>query len=138
MTFREIAEDADFSSEKMFYGYVSTMIYVCLANILLLNIVIAMFSNTFEEINKNSTELWKYNRLKLIYKYDEFYYRFPIPPPFSLVYYCLKSFNFIFKCILRHFKINKIKKQQMIKLEYPKADEKLLGNYLLNLYKFYK
>ena len=132
MTFRDLGESEEdgFSNEKIFYGYVSTMVYVLLANVLLLNIVIAMFSNTFEEINKNSTELWKFNRLKLIYKYDEFYYRFPIPPPFSLVYYSLKCFIFIFKCILKHFKIKKIKKQKIIKLEYPKADEKLLGIYI--------
>jgi hypothetical protein len=130
MTFREIAEDADFSSEKMFYGYVSTMIYVCLANILLLNIVIAMFSNTFEEINKNSTELWKFNRLKLIYKYDEFYYKFPIPPPFSLISNSIQNFSMLFNCFVKHSNIEKTKKKQ-IKLEFPKVDEKLLGIFLI-------
>ena len=112
MTFREIAEheEADFSAEKMFFGYVSTMIYVCLANILLLNIVIAMFSNTFEEINKNSTELWKFNRLKLIYKYDEFYYKFPIPPPFSLFSNFLQNLVLLFNCFLKNSNIEKTKK----------------------------
>ena len=115
MTFREIAEheEADFSAEKMFYGYVSTMIYVCLANILLLNIVIAMFSNTFEEINKNSTELWKFNRLKLIYKYDEFYYKFPIPPPFSLISNCLQNLTLLFNCFLKNSNNEKTKKNKL-------------------------
>lgn len=130
MTFREIAENNYFSSEKMFYGYVSTIIYVCLANILLLNIVIAMFSNTFEEINKNSTELWKFNRLKLIYKYDEFYYKFPIPPPFSLISNSIQNFSMLFNCFVKHSNIEKTKKKQ-IKLEFPKVDEKLLGIFLI-------
>ena len=138
MTFREIAEheEADFSAEKMFYGYVSTMIYVCLAKILLLNIVIAMFSNTFEEINKNSTELWKFNRLKLIYKYDEFYYKFPIPPPFSLISNCLQNLTLLFNCFLKNSNNEKTKKKQ-IKLEFPKVDEKLLGIFLIfKIYNF--
>ncbi len=42
MTFRDLGEstDAGYSNEKIFYGYVSTMVYVLLANVLLLNIVI--------------------------------------------------------------------------------------------------
>ena len=142
MTFRDLgeSEEAGFSSEKLFYGYVSTMVYVCLANVLLLNIVIAMFSNTFEEINKNSTELWKFNRLKLIYKYDEFYYKFPIPPPFSLFSNFLQNLVLLFNCFLKNSNIEKTKKKQ-IKLEFPKIDERLLGIFLIFkiiiiLYKF--
>jgi hypothetical protein len=47
MTFRDIAENetltSSFSSREIFYGYMSTMIYVFIVNVLLLNIVIAMF-----------------------------------------------------------------------------------------------
>ncbi len=89
-----------------------------------------MFSNTFEEINKNSTELWKFNRLKLIYKYDEFYYKFPIPPPFSLISNSIQNFSMLFNCFVKHSNIEKTKKKQ-IKLEFPKVDEKLLGIFLI-------
>ena len=47
MTFRDIAENetltSSFSSGEIFYGYMSTLIYVFIVNVLLLNIVIAMF-----------------------------------------------------------------------------------------------
>lgn len=45
MTFREILDEDKkiFSKEAIFYGYISTIIYVCIVNILLINILIAIF-----------------------------------------------------------------------------------------------
>ena len=43
MKLREIALNENLSSEGIFYAYVSTIIYVCIANIFLLNMLIAMF-----------------------------------------------------------------------------------------------
>jgi hypothetical protein len=36
-------EEKPLPSEGIVYGYISTMIYMCIANVLLLNLLIAMF-----------------------------------------------------------------------------------------------
>lgn len=43
MTFNDLVLDPSLSSESVFYSYLSTIIYVCIANVLLLNLLIAMF-----------------------------------------------------------------------------------------------
>jgi len=45
MTFKEILNDDKqiFSQEAIIYGYIATIIYVCIVNILLINILIAIF-----------------------------------------------------------------------------------------------
>ncbi|XP_061181480.1 transient receptor potential cation channel subfamily M member 2-like [Saccostrea echinata] len=58
--------------------------YVLFANVLLLNILIAMFSNTFQKVQENTDRLWNYMRCSLIY---EFYNKPFLPAPLSLPIY---------------------------------------------------
>ncbi|CAI9735208.1 transient receptor potential cation channel subfamily M member-like 2 [Octopus vulgaris] len=57
-------------------------IYILLTNILLLNLLIAMFSNTFQRVQEKSRLHWSFQRYELIF---EFSIRPPLPPPFILL-----------------------------------------------------
>ncbi|XP_018427320.1 PREDICTED: transient receptor potential cation channel subfamily M member 2-like [Nanorana parkeri] len=57
-------------------------LYLLLANILLLNLLIAMFSYTFVEVESHTDQVWKFHRFGLIKEYNE---RPAAPPPFILL-----------------------------------------------------
>ncbi|CAH8547615.1 unnamed protein product [Heterobilharzia americana] len=57
-------------------------IYLMLAAILLMNLLIAIFSNVFEKIEENSIELWKFNILSLVLENSN---RPILPVPFSAI-----------------------------------------------------
>ncbi|XP_054888328.1 transient receptor potential cation channel subfamily M member 2-like isoform X2 [Poeciliopsis prolifica] len=56
-------------------------VYLLFANILLLNLLIAIFNYTFEEIHDNTDSIWKFQRYELI---KEYYSRPAAPPPFII------------------------------------------------------
>ncbi len=84
-----IVENKEIAADAKIYGYLLTAIYMFLANILLLNLLIAMFSNTFNNVEQNANEIWKFNNFRLIYSYrlNELpnIKLWPAPPPFNLI-----------------------------------------------------
>uniref|UniRef100_A0A1I8HMA3 Ion_trans domain-containing protein n=1 Tax=Macrostomum lignano TaxID=282301 RepID=A0A1I8HMA3_9PLAT len=60
--------------------YVILPLYVIITEILLLNLIIALFSRTVEEIDSRSQSLWQFERHDLI---QEFQSRSSLPPPFN-------------------------------------------------------
>ncbi|XP_032880095.1 transient receptor potential cation channel subfamily M member 2 [Amblyraja radiata] len=56
-------------------------LYLLFTNILLLNLLIAMFNYTFQVIQDNTDKIWKFQRYSLI---EEYYTRPPAPPPFII------------------------------------------------------
>ncbi|XP_075054579.1 transient receptor potential cation channel subfamily M member 2-like [Mixophyes fleayi] len=56
-------------------------LYLLIANILLLNLLIAMFSYTFGEVESHTDEVWKFYRFSLIKEFNECP---AAPPPFIL------------------------------------------------------
>ncbi|KAG8546004.1 hypothetical protein GDO81_019918 [Engystomops pustulosus] len=68
-------------------------LYLLLANILLLNLLIAMFSYTFAEIESHADQVWKFQRLGLIKEYNE---RPAAPPPFIFFTHVYILMKFIF------------------------------------------
>ncbi|GCC19199.1 hypothetical protein chiPu_0018262 [Chiloscyllium punctatum] len=71
-------------SEKIptFPEWLTTMLlclYLLFSNILLLNLLIAMFNYTFQVVQDNTDIIWKFQRYPLI---EEYYCRPPAPPPF--------------------------------------------------------
>ncbi|XP_059823427.1 transient receptor potential cation channel subfamily M member 2 [Hypanus sabinus] len=56
-------------------------LYLLFTNILLLNLLIAMFNYTFQVIQENTDKIWKFQRYSLI---EEYYTRPPAPPPFII------------------------------------------------------
>ncbi|XP_063728788.1 transient receptor potential cation channel subfamily M member-like 2 [Symsagittifera roscoffensis] len=61
-----------------------TAIYMIIGNILLMNLLIALFTSIYEQVNEKSLTDWKNKRLDVIVEYHT---RPPIPPPFSIIYH---------------------------------------------------
>ncbi|KAI4893011.1 hypothetical protein NFI96_027337 [Prochilodus magdalenae] len=57
-------------------------VYLLFANILLLNLLIAIFNYTFTEVQDNTDTIWKFQRYELI---KEYHSRPALPPPFILL-----------------------------------------------------
>nr|WDP79898.1 transient receptor potential cation channel subfamily M member 1-1 [Apostichopus japonicus] len=57
-------------------------VYLLIANVLLLNLLIAIFNNTFSKVIENANEIWKFHRYELIMEYSE---RPCLPPPLTLI-----------------------------------------------------
>ncbi|KAJ7992802.1 hypothetical protein DPEC_G00282470 [Dallia pectoralis] len=57
-------------------------VYLLFANILLLNLLIAIFNYTFQKVQDNTDNIWKFQRYELI---KEYYSRPALPPPFILL-----------------------------------------------------
>uniref|UniRef100_A0A094ZZL1 Transient receptor potential cation channel subfamily M member 4 n=1 Tax=Schistosoma haematobium TaxID=6185 RepID=A0A094ZZL1_SCHHA len=85
------------NSECPMSNYLSPLflaVYLMIAGILLINLLIAIFSNVFEKIEENSIELWKFNIFSIVLEYSN---RPVLPVPFSsitaiikLILYCLR------------------------------------------------
>ncbi|KAJ8251091.1 hypothetical protein GJAV_G00217150 [Gymnothorax javanicus] len=60
------------------------VIYLLVTNILLLNLLIAIFSYTFSQIQDHSDTHWKYQRYNLIVEYHS---RPCLPPPFIILFH---------------------------------------------------
>jgi transient receptor potential cation channel subfamily M protein 5 len=83
------------------------MIYVVIGNVLLINLLIAMFSSTYEQVQENADQIWKFNRYKLVYEYVNV----PIlPPPLSLLSYMAFYLKSFFKMIANYLCRSKMKK----------------------------
>ncbi|XP_071128245.1 transient receptor potential cation channel subfamily M member-like 2 [Mytilus edulis] len=70
-TMERCAESNQFNSTML-------AVYLILTNILLVNILIAMFSYTFQKVQDNSEMIWKFNMYALIHEYYD-KPMFPIP-----------------------------------------------------------
>ena len=46
-------------------------IYLLIGNVMLLNLLIAIFTSVFEEVHVNSNEIWKWEMYKLVSEYDD-------------------------------------------------------------------
>uniref|UniRef100_A0A8C6NBL5 Transient receptor potential cation channel subfamily M member 2 n=1 Tax=Melopsittacus undulatus TaxID=13146 RepID=A0A8C6NBL5_MELUD len=57
-------------------------LYLLFTNILLLNLLIAMFNYTFQQVQQHTDQIWKFQRHDLI---EEYHGRPPAPPPFILL-----------------------------------------------------
>ncbi len=60
------------------------VVYLLFMYILVQNLLIAIFSDVYEAIDKESDKVWKYERYSLSYEY---FHKPPLPPPFVLIYY---------------------------------------------------
>ncbi|XP_065684239.1 transient receptor potential cation channel subfamily M member 1 isoform X1 [Hydra vulgaris] len=65
-----------------FFAWILLGCYLLVANVLLLNLLIAIFNNTFEEVQSNADTIWKFERYKLVLEYAN---RPPLIPPFILL-----------------------------------------------------
>ncbi|XP_070581222.1 transient receptor potential cation channel subfamily M member-like 2 isoform X2 [Ptychodera flava] len=59
-----------------------TGVYMLISNVLLLNLLIAMFSYIFQKVNDKSETIWRFYRFELVYEYFD---RPTLIPPFILL-----------------------------------------------------
>ncbi|CAF1256388.1 unnamed protein product [Adineta steineri] len=61
--------------------FILLVIYMAIVSILLVNLLIAMFSNTFDRLQNDTDRIWKFQRYSLICEYLS---RPSLPPPFII------------------------------------------------------
>uniref|UniRef100_A0A3Q2DQ28 Transient receptor potential cation channel, subfamily M, member 1b n=2 Tax=Cyprinodon variegatus TaxID=28743 RepID=A0A3Q2DQ28_CYPVA len=101
--------------------------YLLVANILLVNLLIAVFNNTFFEVKSISNQVWKFQRYQLIMTFHD---RPILPPPLIILSHLYILFNRLFRrCV---------KKKQEGELDEKDRGLKLRLNpeELKNLYEF--
>lgn len=69
-------------------------VYMLFTNILLLNLLIAIFNYTFEKIQEDSDKVWKFQRYDLISEYRD---RPALCPPFIIVAHIFSVLTWIFR-----------------------------------------
>ncbi|KAM9304805.1 transient receptor potential cation channel subfamily M member 2 [Gastrophryne carolinensis] len=111
-------------------------LYLLFTNILLLNLLIAMFNYTFQQVQEHTDQIWKFQRHDLI---EEFHGRPPAPPPFIL-------FNHLHMFIKYFFLHEPAGRQKQLKEKLERDEEAALlswetflkENYLQHLQKLKK
>ncbi|CAF0758789.1 unnamed protein product [Brachionus calyciflorus] len=71
-------------SAGKYYSFGALMVYMVVANVLLINLLIAMFSSTYEDVQLKTDQIWKYQRYRLVFEY---FNSSVFPPPFSIFAY---------------------------------------------------
>ena len=99
-------------------AFVLAMLFLAIANVLLLNVLVALFkyvgnyvvikyqliefsfaSVTIQNVENQSHQLWRYQRFLIVFEYSD---KPPLPPPFNLIYYLYRVIRFLIeKTILR-------------------------------------
>ncbi|XP_064628689.1 transient receptor potential cation channel subfamily M member-like 2 [Lineus longissimus] len=74
------------------FGDALLVIYSMFTNVLLLNVLIAMFNSTFERFQKESTTWWHYNRYSFV---DEYKQRPLLAPPLNILSYIFRIGKYI-------------------------------------------
>ncbi|CAH8453372.1 unnamed protein product [Heterobilharzia americana] len=69
-------------------------VYVILTQVLLLNLVIAMFASTYMRIESASTKYWALQRYHIMGEYVD---RPPLPPPLNLIWYIYLIIRYLVK-----------------------------------------
>ncbi|XP_076339242.1 transient receptor potential cation channel trpm-like isoform X2 [Tachypleus tridentatus] len=69
-------------------------IYLLIANILLVNLLIAVFNNIFFEVNAISQQVWKYQRFRVVMEYEQ---KPVLPPPLIFTSHILLLLKFCFR-----------------------------------------
>ncbi|XP_005091977.2 transient receptor potential cation channel subfamily M member-like 2 [Aplysia californica] len=67
-------------------------VYMILTNVLLVNLLIAMFSYTFQTVQDNSTKVWRFYRIALVYEYFD---RPSLVPPIIIINHIFRLFRFL-------------------------------------------
>ncbi|CAF4664078.1 unnamed protein product [Rotaria socialis] len=87
--YKNSATGMDVISENDIYGTVVffyAIAFVVISNILLLNVLIAMFNDTIGRILTESQILWRYQRFWLVRECSE---KTMLPPPLNIIYYLI-------------------------------------------------
>ncbi|XP_042233689.1 transient receptor potential cation channel subfamily M member-like 2 isoform X2 [Homarus americanus] len=92
-------------SSKDYSWVVNLMLffYLIIGNIMLLNLLIAIFTYVFDEVQENSMEIWKFEMLRLIREYDM---KPSLIPPFVVLEYIWRVSKGTWKLFCRKHREN--------------------------------
>ncbi|CAF4422594.1 unnamed protein product, partial [Adineta steineri] len=65
-------------------AFILAIVFVAIANILLLNVLVALFNVTVQNVQEQSHDLWRYQRFLIVNEYSR---KTLLPPPFNILYY---------------------------------------------------
>ncbi|CAF3508465.1 unnamed protein product [Rotaria sordida] len=77
-------------------AFILTILFVAISNVLLLNVLIALFNVTIQNVQMQSHRIWRYQRFLLVYEYNN---KPPLPPPFNTIYYLYRIIRYIIEKI---------------------------------------
>ncbi|XP_062507670.1 transient receptor potential cation channel subfamily M member-like 2 [Corticium candelabrum] len=80
--------------EKEPLAFILFAFYLVLTNILLLNLLIAIFNNTFNKVQSDAESLWKFQWLEVVQSFED---RTWLPPPFNLPELIFRSVMFVYE-----------------------------------------
>ncbi|XP_078329886.1 transient receptor potential cation channel subfamily M member-like 2 [Crassostrea virginica] len=106
--------------------------YLLFAHLLLVNLVIAMFSYTFERVQQNSEKLWWYERYTAVHDYD-----WRIPSPFNILFIPnrVRNYCIVKGCCKQCQKVGSNdgnKKKRMTNQEYRRELQRMLAGNIYN------
>ena len=84
------------------YNYVTLTflaIYLLIGNVMLLNLLIAIFTSVFEDVRENSKRIWKYEMYRLVEEYDQ---KPALAPPFVIFEDVYRFAKFVWKRTCRN------------------------------------
>ncbi|XP_070771465.1 transient receptor potential cation channel subfamily M member 2 [Enoplosus armatus] len=105
-------------------------VYLLFANILLLNLLIAIFNFTFQEVQDNTDIIWKFQRYELI---KEYHSRPAAPPPFIILSHLYLFIRNVVLCrppiICKEFKneLHQVEEEELLSWEALMKDRYLLS-----------
>ena len=73
-------------------------VYLLIGNIMLLNMLIAIFSHIYEKVDKNAKKVWWYEFYNLVEDYDQMSGLGPLFAPFELIYTVFSGLRKLFCC----------------------------------------
>ena len=71
-----VCYNEEFCEDFTSYNHVTIFclaIYLLVGNVMLLNLLIAIFTAVFEEVQDNAKEVWKYEMYRLVEEYSAFH-----------------------------------------------------------------
>ncbi|CAF0967570.1 unnamed protein product, partial [Didymodactylos carnosus] len=77
-------------------AWVLAIIFVTVSNVLLLNVLVALFNVTIQKVQGKSHSLWRYQRFLIVNEYSK---KTPLPPPFNTFYYVFTIIRWLFRQI---------------------------------------
>ncbi|CAF0835257.1 unnamed protein product [Adineta steineri] len=75
-------------------AFVLAILFVAIANVLLLNVLVALFNVTIQNVENQSHQIWRYQRFLLVFEYSD---KPPLPPPFNPIYYLFSSIRYLIR-----------------------------------------
>ncbi|CAF1523950.1 unnamed protein product [Adineta ricciae] len=118
-------------SDNDVYGtvvFLFAIIFVVISNVLLMNVLVAMFNVTIQRVLDRSHRIWRHQRFLLVYEYSQ---RPVLPAPLSVFYYIFQLFTSLCgcyrrKCLCRSTRVDRIQDESS---EFSTSDTSYEINY---------